>query len=274
MGRIDLVESKEFQAWWNGVYGFFEKTLYESLVKKREEALVWTAPNIYFLTMHDSILLEYSSIDTRTTLEDRRGTLGLFLDSEARKTLGHRFELLNSLLLKRLMEWHRISIWSCMAGYHGAYESVARELRFLVEDAVQSLYADQQRPTYTIDEKVKWLETNYLRGSRLIDATSLVLDLNAKLKCIYSELCDYVHPSPTLIQRDIKNRRMYFEYLEDWFDKMFAFHTRVFDLVLALVMSSFPKAIKRFLESQNTEELEKDGYKDTIAMVEFQLSIL
>ena len=144
----------------------------------------------------------------------------------------------------------------------------------MVEDSVQSLYADQQRPADTIGEKIKWLETNRLRGKSLIDAIALALDLKTKLKCIYTELCDYVHPSVELIQRDIENRRVYFEYLEDWFDKMFEFHTKVFDLVLALVMFRFPKAIKRFLGHQNTEELEKDGYKDTIAMVEFQLSIL
>jgi len=272
-GNIDLVETKEFQAWRNGVYGYFETTLYDSLVKKRDKALIWTAPLIYFLTMHDCILLEYSSIDTRTTLEDRCGTLGVFLDSEARTTLGYRSEVLKSLVLKRLMEWHRIAIWSCMAAYHGSYDSVARELRFLVEDAAQSLYADQQGPADSVDEKVRWLETNRLRGKSLIDAIDLALDLKAKLHSIYRELCDYVHPSWKLIQKDIENKRIYFEYLEDWFEKMFEFHTRVFDLVLALVMFRFPKAIKRFLEYQNIEELEKDGYKDTIAMVEFQLSI-
>lgn len=37
-------------------------------------------------------------------------------------------------------------------------------------------------------------------------------------------------------------------------------------------MSRFPKAIKRFLEDQNTEQLEKDGYKNTIAMVELLMT--
>ncbi len=268
MRKIDLVETKEFQAWRSGVYGHFEEALYDSLIEKREKVLVWKAPDPYFFTMYESILLEYSSIDTRTKLEERRGPLG----SEGSAILGHSSEVLKSLVSKRLLEWHRISVWSCMAVYHGAYDSVARDLRFLVEDSVQSLYADQQKPTDTIDEKVKWLETNYRRGTGLIDATSLVLDLNAKLKCIFKELCDYVHPSAKLIQRDIENKQIYFEYLEDWFDKMFEFHTRVFDLVLALVMFRFPKAIKRFLEYQNTEELEKDGYKDTIAMIEFQMT--
>ncbi len=253
------------------MYGHFEKALYDSLVEKREKVLVWRAPDTYFLTVYDSILIEYSSIDTRTKLEDRRGPLGLFLDSEESAILGDSSEVLKSLVLKRLMEWHRIAAWSCMAAYHGSYESVARELRFFVEDSVQSLYADQQSPTDTIDEKVKWLETNRLRRTHLIDTVDIVLDLKAKLKCIYKELCDYVHPSVELIKRVIENKRIYFEYKEDWFDKMFEFHTRVFDLVLALVMFRFPKAIKRFLEYQNTDELEKDGYKDTIAMIEFQM---
>jgi hypothetical protein len=170
------------------------------------------------------------------------------------------------------MEWHRIAVWSCMAAYHGSYESVARELRFLVEDSVQSLRVDQQRPADTIDEKLEWLESNRLRGRPLIDDTDLTLDLKAKLKCIYYELCDYVHPSVKSIQIDIENKRIYFKYLEDWFDKMFEFHTRVFDLVLVLVMFRFPKAIKRFLEEQNTEELEKDGYKETIALIESQMT--
>lgn len=272
MRKIDLVETKEFQAWRNGLYGHFEKALYDSLVEKKEEFLIWKAPDTYFITIYDCILLEYSSIDARTKLEHKRGTLGLYLKSEERTILGYSSEVWKSLVLKRLMEWHRIAAWSCMAAYHGSYESVARELRFLVEDSVQSLYADQKRLADTIDEKLKWLESNRLRGSRLIEATSLVLDLETKLKCIYDELCDYVHPSVELIQRDIENKRIYYEYLEDWFERMFGFYTRVFDLVLALVMFHFPKAIKRFLEEQNTEELEKDGYKDTIAMIEFQLT--
>ncbi len=272
MGKRDLVETEEFQAWRNGLYGHFEKALYDSLVEKREEFLIWKAPDTYFITIYDCILLEYSSIDARTKLENKRGALGLYLKSEERTILGYSSEVWKSLVLKRLMEWHRIAAWSCMAAYHGSYESVARELRFLVEDSIQSLRADQKKPKYTIDEKLKWLESNRLRGSRLIEATSFVLDLETKLKCIYNELCDYVHPSVELIQRDIENKRIYFEYLEDWFDRMFGFYTRVFDLVLALVMFRFPLAIKRFLEYQNTEELEKDGYKDTIAMIEFQMT--
>jgi hypothetical protein len=268
MGRMDLLETKEFQAWWSGVYGHFEQPLYDSLVKKREKILMWRAPDTYFLTMHDSILYEYSSIDTRTKLENRRGTLGLILNKEERTILGNSSEVLKSLVLKRLMEWHRIAIWSCMAAYHGSYESVARELRFLVEDSVQSIRVDQQSQADTIDEKLEWLESNRLRGSRLINATDLALDLKTKLKFIYNELSDYVHPSVKSIQRDIEYKRIYFECLEDWFDKMFEFHTRVFDLVLALVMFRFPKAIKRFLEGQSTEELEKDGYKDTIVLIE------
>lgn len=270
MGKTNLIETEEFQAWRSGLFGHFEKALYDSLVAKRETFLRWKAPDTYFLTMHNSILLEYSSIDARTKLEEKHGPLELFLDLEKRAILGESSDVLKSLVLMRLMEWHRIAAWSCMAAYHGAYESVARDLRFLVEDAVQSLFADQRRPTDTIDEKIRWLETNRLRGKPLIDAINLALDFKAKLKCIYNELCDYVHPSVELIQRDIENKRIYFEYLEDWFDKMFEFHTRVFDLVLALVMFRFPFAIKRFLEYQNTEELEKDGYKDTITMINFK----
>jgi len=154
MKKIDLVETEEFQAWRNGVYGHFEKVLYNSLVNKREKVLVWRAPDTYFLTMYDSVLLEYSSIDAKAKLEAKRGrSLGLFLGLEERIILGQSSEVLKSLVLKRLMEWHRVSIWSCMAAYHGSYESVARELRFVLEDSVQSLYADQQRPTDTIEEK-------------------------------------------------------------------------------------------------------------------------
>lgn len=273
MGKKDVLETEEFQAWRNGVYGHFEQVLYNSLAEKRKGILVWRAPDTYFLTMHDTILLEYSSVDTRAELEAKRGRpLGLFLKLEEREILGNSSDVLRSLVLKRLMEWHRTSLWSCMAAYHGAYESVARELRFVLEDSVQSLYADQQRPMDTIDEKMKWLGKNRLRGSKLIDDTNLPSVLNTKLKYIYNELCDYVHPSVELIRRDIENKRIYFEYQEDWFDKMFEFQTKSFDLILALVMFHFPKAIKHFLEYQNTDELEKDGYKDTLAVVESYLN--
>ena len=149
------MESEEFQAWRNGFYGHFETPLYDSLVRKRKDLLVWRAPDMYFLTIQDSILMEYSFIDTRAELEARHGRkLGVFLGSEERALLGQSPKIVKSLVLKRLMEWHRISLWSCMAAYHCVYESVARELRFLVEDSVQSLYADQQRPNDTIDESI------------------------------------------------------------------------------------------------------------------------
>ncbi|MGY5876859.1 MAG: hypothetical protein RTU30_14010 [Candidatus Thorarchaeota archaeon] len=259
------METKEFQAWRNGVYGHFEKILFRSLVEKRETVMVWRAPDVYFFTMYESILLEYSSIDTRTKLGERCGP---FDSKEEQIRLGVNSEVLKSLVSKRLLEWHRIALWSCMAVFHGSYESVARELRYLVEDCVQSLHVDQKRPEDTIDEKLIWLTKNRLRGKPLINATNLVLDFKERLKTIYNELCNYVHPSVELIQSDIESRRIYFEYQEDWFDKMFELHTRVFDFVLALVMFRFPNAIKRFLEVQSTDELERDGYKDTIALIE------
>lgn len=243
MGKRNLVETKEFNAWINGIYGHFEDALYDSLFEKKSKFLIWRAPDVYFITMIDSILTKDSA--TRESLE--------------------------SLVTERLMGWHRISIWSCMAAYHGSYESVARELRFLIEDAVQALRADQKNPDATIDEKLEWLEMNRLRGKTLIDATELALDLKSQLKDVYHELCDFVHPSVELIQRDIENRRILFKYDENYFDKMFDFHTRVFDLVLALILHRFPYAIEEFLEYQSIEELEKDGYNSSIAIIGYHM---
>lgn len=268
MTKIDLYNAGEFIAWRNGLYGFFEKALYDALIAKKDKVMMWNAPDIYFLTMRDSILVDYASIDTRTKLESESGEIGLYLMADKRAVLERSSEVSKSLVLKRMMEWHRIAIWSCMAAYHGSYESVARELRFLIEDSAQSLYADQKKPTNTIDEKVTWLKTNRLRGSKLIDAIDFPLSLKEKLKSIYSALSDYVHPSVELIQRDIRDKRVYFDFFESWFDKMLEFSTTVFDLALSIVMFCFPKVIGRFLSYQSIEELRKDGYVETIAMIE------
>lgn len=51
-----------------------------------------------------------------------------------------------SLLLRRILEWTRLTSWSQIAILSGVYESALRELRYLLEDVLVTVIADKRDP--------------------------------------------------------------------------------------------------------------------------------
>ncbi len=69
-----------------------------------------------------------------------------FLSDKRKKT---------DLVFYRIFDWIRIVHWNTLAGYSGAYDSIARELRFLIEDVVQSIYIEQKMGAVQGEAKVQ-----------------------------------------------------------------------------------------------------------------------
>jgi hypothetical protein len=274
--RVDFYQTPEFQSWRNGVYGLYEAALFESYKERRYELFDWISPDLLFLSLRSNIMKAYSSSQPISELISRYDGTELILpgefDESVQAALASESDVLRSLVYERLAGWHRIAIWCCVAAYHGSYDSVARELRFVVEDALQALRVDQERPRDSLDEKVAWLNTrkNSLRGERLIDETDIPCQLNWGLKQLHKELCDYVHPSAELIRRDLDEKgRMYNVYVSEWYERIKQFQRRTFDSVLTIVARRFPKAAVLFLVEQGTRDmLTEHGFNETLGACE------
>ena len=257
---MEFYQTPEFQSWRNGIYGLYETALFQSYKERQRELFDWNAPDILFLSLRNNIMKAYSSskeIDDLIRIYDGAELiLPDEFDNLFKEATKSQSDVLRSLVYERLTGWHRIAIWSCIAAYHGSYESVAREMRFVLEDSLQAYYANQQRPNDNLNEKIKWIENNQKRGRVLIDATSLSSELKDKLKQLYYELCDYVHPSTDLIRRNLDEKgRLYAIYIPDWYEQTKEFHRRTFDLVFTIVALRFPNAAVLFFLEKGTQEM-------------------
>ena len=75
----------------------------------------------------------------------------------------------------------------------GYYHSTIRELRYLLESALQSYYLDFNTD-YSFDKKIENARRFY-GIKNLVNKMELENDVKDKIKQIYSTLSDYVHPS-------------------------------------------------------------------------------
>jgi hypothetical protein len=97
----------------------------------------------------------------------------------------------------------------------GTHHAAQRELRYLLENAVKSLYVDQQRPNATIDERMAFLANEVSRGSiDVVDDLALAAsdsaaqtDFRPDAKGFFADLSAFVHPSARQLSLRLKRSR-------------------------------------------------------------------
>lgn len=271
----ELYQSRKFLIWRNDILQFYENALSDSLDSQGSRILEWTYPNHILFILQNCIMSAYSPMDiTRQLLEyDEDGPP----DSAFEEVTNAFREVLDSLVDRRIHVWSRTIHWICVAVYYGSYDSVARELRLILEDSLQALVVDHRHPDETIEERIDVLhfaekEGEFLRGSTLIDSTTLPKRLRRKIKKLYKELCGYVHPSSELIRKTIDNRSFLLEYNEEWFEMALNWHRSVFDFVVLMILTRFPRAIQKLLTDFDClDGLKDNGFKETLKFCETHL---
>ena len=188
-------------------------------------------------------------------------------------------EYMDSLVFRRFVGWWRSLQWCIVAAHSGMYEAIARELRFILEDLTQALYIDQKLGDSDIRSKTRAtsiLEDLRLRGTRLIDQV-VMEDAKAEMKSLYKVLSDYVHPSLELIQKiHTGDQYYYFTFDESQFQTSLDLYSKASDLILALMISRFPRSIERFILRTGSDDslestmasLKKEGYSHTAKVIE------
>ncbi|MHA1638312.1 MAG: hypothetical protein ACTSUO_02730 [Candidatus Thorarchaeota archaeon] len=169
----------------------------------------------------------------------------------------------------------------------GFYEPALRELRYVLENLLQSIYIDKKMGNASLDVKcrsVSMIEDSRFRGAELVKKCDLILDIKKKALEIYQKLSAYVHPSQVQIEKILDDEIPWLRvYNGGRFKYTSILYLNAFDLVLSLLLSSYPKTIRPFLESKahgNTalesgdcyrEVLEGAGYSLTLSLETFQL---
>ena len=187
-----------------------------------------------------------------------------FLDSQIKKEKGERR---NNLVFHRLTEWMSLGHWCILAGYSGAYETVARELRFLIEDVVQSIYLEEKLGNAQIEAKVRAhsiLDDFRRRGKEMIDRV-ISGQVKHVLNNLYGNLSGYVHPTAERIKEGLGGERWSWVHNETLFLKSLQLYTQVYDGILALLLTKYPDIISP-MYSQYGEQLEQYGYEHTLKL--------
>jgi hypothetical protein len=97
----------------------------------------------------------------------------------------------------------------------GTHHAARRELRYLLEHAVKTLYVDQQQPSGSLEARFKFLDEQISRGSiDVVDDLSLAPlgptvqeDLIHDVKGLFAEVSAFVHPSLTQLRLRLKRQR-------------------------------------------------------------------
>ena len=92
-----------------------------------------------------------------------------------------------------------IAITSLLAD--GIHNPARRELRYVLESSVKTLYVDQRLPDASFDERASFLDEKVGYSVGAVHELHLILgekirpDFNSSVRRLYRELCRYVHPS-------------------------------------------------------------------------------
>ena len=159
----------------------------------------------------------------------------------------------NSLLLLRFVELTKQLFWLHFSVLSGNYHQSIRELRYILESALQAYYIDREHPEATMGCKLEIIkEIDKLIGGRLIDRTDL--EHKKELKALYSGLSKYVHSSyeelrPTIEKGEV-DYRVTFAFNKNLFYKCMELTNRVMDIFFFVMLSLYPKIIPTIRENQ------------------------
>jgi len=151
-----------------------------------------------------------------------------------------------SLLLRRIWEWIRLTMWSQIAILSGVYESALRELRFLLEDVLVTVIADKRNPAGSIRDRLKTVEELEVRptrkrGTMLINQcrTEDIIQ-NDAIKDIlldqYDKLCAFTHPSREVVEGSMVIERYFrFPYDSEGYNHAIELYMKTVDCLLVVV---------------------------------------
>lgn len=163
------------------------------------------------------------------------------------------FDKYNSLLFFRFVELTKQLFWLHFSVLSGNYHQSIRELRYILESALQAYYIDREHPGTTMGCKLEIIkEIDKLIGGRLIDRTNL--EHKKEFKVLYSDLSKYVHSSyeelrPTIEKGEV-DYRVTLAFNKELFYKCMELTNRVMDIFLFVMLSLYPKIIPAIGENQ------------------------
>jgi len=133
------------------------------------------------------------------------------------------------------------------AVFSGAYDSAVRELRFILEDMCQAFYLDDSFAHLDVDDRYKKIQgAARRRGRTLIRLLKLPEEIQKKFLSLYGKLCEYVHPSFSLLQESKIDPKVVFFYKKKWFLDTKTLHRQACDAVFYLMLRTFPEAAPVF----------------------------
>jgi len=154
--------------------------------------------------------------------------------------------------------------------WSGAYHSAIRELRYVLESAIQAYYVDKEHNGVPIECKLEIIkEIEHLTGGRLIDKTDL--KHKEKLKALYGDLCKYVHPSykelePVISQGKVEPR-IIFTFDKELYLKSVEFMEKVFDVFTLALLSCSAKLSEKIKESNSAVKMrDLEEYKMSLSL--------
>ena len=161
-----------------------------------------------------------------------------------------------SLLLRRILEWTRLTSWSQIAILSGVYESALRELRYLLEDVLVTVMADKRNPAGSIRDRlrtVKELEAEKprQRGTVLINQcrTENIIQSDGIKDILieqYDKLCDFTHPSREVVERSMCiERYIGFSYDSEMYNHAIELYMKTVDCLLVVVFWQMDDAAQK-----------------------------
>lgn len=144
--------------------------------------------------------------------------------------------------------------WLQFLFHTGNYPTAYRNLRYILEMICQAYYIDTKYPTLTLDdqiEKATEIEERVFGWNVISSALCRVFnktdkETRARFKPLWDDLNEYAHPSAR--QMDLVAEQDFSALVTDSFNESLArglliVTDKVFDIVYAVVLKRFPKAI-------------------------------
>ncbi len=161
-----------------------------------------------------------------------------------------------SLLLRRILEWTRLTSWSQIAILSGVYESALRELRYLLEDVLVTVIADKRNPAGSIRDRLKTVkelddEKTRKRGYKLIKLcrTENVIQNDRIMNILleqYDKLCAFTHPSRDVVERSmVIERYIRFSYDSEMYNQAIELYMKTVDCLLVVVFWQMDDAAQK-----------------------------
>jgi len=156
----------------------------------------------------------------------------------------------NSLLLNRTMEFYKLLLLLQELTFMGYYHSTIRELRYILESALQSYYLDT-RTKFSLNSKIERARNLYgvrnIQGVKiLVGSLGMREDVKEKITVLLDSLSDLFHPSDEEMLKVYRNvlQQVTFNFNNELFNLCVSHTNSVFDVVLLLLIGEFNSLTK------------------------------